>query len=174
MRKHLTAGRVACYLLLLTAACTLAFGATNSRFYAQVTGAGTANVAAAALNSDLDVSKNLEGMAPGETRTVALQVSNQEAGGTVSEVTQRYAITIETTGNLPLVYELSTSDPPADHALIRDGSSLVWTGGVLPHSTPTTHTYLLTVTWPAADGAAALRDEIDRVAVVVDAEQLVE
>ncbi len=174
MKRHLTAGRVVCYMLVLTAACTLVLGATYSRFSSQATGTGTANIAAAALNSTMDVSEALEGMAPGDSCTIAFRVSNEEESGTVSEVTQSYTIAIETTGNLPLTYTLSTGDTPKDHhALTQNNGSLVWTGGLLPHSTPTTHTYTLTVSWPDEEADPSLTDEIDLVSVTVEARQVI-
>lgn len=174
MKRHLTAGRVVCYMLVLTAACTLVLGATYSRFSSQATGTGTANIAAAALNSNMDVSEALEGMAPGESRTITFQVGNRENSGTVSEVTQSYTIAVETTGNLPLVYTLSTEDTPnADHALTHSSGSLVWTGGLLPHSTPTIHIYTLTVSWPDGESDPSLTDEIDLVSVTVEAKQVI-
>lgn len=174
MRKHLTVGRIACYLLLLAAACALVFGTSYARFSSEAMGSGTASVAAAALNSRMDMSDRLEGIAPGETRTIAFQVTNQKEDGTISEVTQSYTITIETTGNLPLTYALSTGDTPdTDHALTNKRDALMWEGGILPHSVPATHTYMLSVSWPTGSASPYLADEIDLVAVTIDAQQVV-
>ena len=101
MKKHLAAGRIICYLLFLTVVCTLVFRAAYSRFYSQAAGAGTANIAEVALNSQIDLSDKVNGMVPGDTRDIVIQVSNQK-DGVISEVTQSYTITVETTGNLPL------------------------------------------------------------------------
>ncbi len=175
MKKHLTTGRIVCYLLFLTLVCTLLFGATYSRYGSQVTGAGIADIAAVSLNSTVDLSPKLSGMVPGETRNIMIQVSNQKESGAISEVTQGYTITIDTTGNLPLTYTLDTTDTPnIDHALTPSEDSLVWTGGVLPHTQKTTHTYTLGVTWPKAQNDPRYANNVDAVRFVVDSQQKID
>lgn len=171
MKKHLATGRIVCYLLFLTVVCTLVFGASFSRFASQATGTGTANVAEVALNSQVDLSEKLKGMVPGDIRAIEIQVSNRKDGA-VSEVTQSYTVSIETTGNLPLTYSLATKDTPTTgHALDQSGNPLVWTGGLLPHTEPTTHTYILTVSWPSGNAAPTLTNEIDFITITVDSKQ---
>ena len=171
MKKHLVPGRIICYLLFLTVVCTLVFGASYSRFASQATGTGTANIAEVALNSQIDLSEKLKGMVPGDTRAIEIQVSNRKDGA-ISEVAQSYTVSIETTGNLPLAYSLSTKDTPTTgHALVQGGNPLVWTGGLLPHTDPTTHTYILTVSWPSGNAAPALTNESDLVTITVDSKQ---
>lgn len=175
-KKYLTAGRVAFYLLLLTVACTLVLGVTYSRFSSQINGAATAETASVALDSRIDLSETLKGMAPGEFREVALAVTNQK-DSQISEVAQNYTVTIKTTGNLPLTYTLTpmTEEPGQQYATQQtqpEKGRTIWSGGVLPYSeTATEHTYTLRVEWPVGQKNEALADEIDLVTLVVDAQQ---
>ena len=92
---------------------------------------------------------------------------------------QKYSLTVETTGNLPLQYEISegistSADkgaviPPAK--LTFENGKAVADGGVLPHTEEVSHTYTLKVTWPKAEDGASYTDEIDLVTLTINAEQ---
>ena len=93
----------------------------------------------------------------------------------VSEVTQEYSVTVTTTGNLPLVFELAPSKTGAEggtYAETPSGTSptFTWKGGSLPYGVRTTHTYTLMVTLPSGQ-AAGYADEIDLVTLTIDAQQ---
>lgn len=174
MSKHLTTGRVVRYLLLLTVACAVVLGVTFARYVTVVQGQGSGDVAAVALgltgDSTADLTSQLQGMKPGESRTVNFAVTNTVDKMT-SEVAQNYSVSIVTTGNLPLKFELTAIAPGADKGEVAMGSGLTWTGGELPYGSDVSHSYTLKVTWPSAKVDSALAYEIDRVILKVDAQQ---
>lgn len=202
MKKHLTAGRILRYLLCLGIACTFVGGVTYARYISEVSGSATAVVAAVAMNvtgngegssSELDLTKELGGMRPGDNKTLVFAVTNQ-MGGAVSEVALEYSITIHTTGNLPLIYDIKKSTVEKSDAgeteLLDSGSGDIgtyvnpndrnkngdtewlWSGGSLPYMQGgVTHTYQLTVEWPGSKKEENLADEIDWVTLTVDAKQ---
>lgn len=181
MKKHVSAGRIARYALFLGAACLLVAGVTFARYYQEVQGQGTGSVAAVALDlatgsgGAVDVTSQLRGMKPGDVRTVDFVVSNKKDGMT-SEVAQSYSVSVETTGNLPLTFELASKGGSGADKYVTTpgattGSGATWTGGVLPVGAAT-HTYKLTVTWPLNSANPALADEIDRVVLKIDAQQV--
>lgn len=185
MKNHLTKQRIIAYTIYFVLACALVSGVTYARYQTEVTGTGTASVAAVAMNSEIDLTNQLKDLVPGGTKTITFAVNNFDGSDSkkVSEVSQEYSITINTTGNLPLQYELSgelsgTGEGAGTVVTKQAGggssldSSLVWTGGELPHSTKTAHTYTLTVDWPADKNDSAYADEIDLVTLTVDAKQV--
>lgn len=177
MKKHLTKRRIVLYMVYLALACTLVSGVTYARYRTEVTGTGTANIAAVAMNSNIDLTKELQGLTPGGEKTIDFKVTNYDSAdsGKVSEVSQEYSITINTTGNLPLEYVLSSTGGGAGTVVTKpvgSSSSLEWTGGELPHSAKTEHSYTLTVTWPEDKNDSAYADEIDSVTLTVDAKQV--
>lgn len=181
MRKHLTKSRIIFYLFYLSLACTLVMGVTYARFSSQVTGTAAARTAAVALGSSLDLSGHLKGLKPGDTKELTFDVTNFSGTGTgsdklVSEVAQEYSITIYTTGNLPLKYEIiySNSSTAADvgsYVTPSEGDSNIWTGGFLPTGAEAAHRYTLKVTWPEAENNYVYSDEIDLVTLKVEAYQ---
>ena len=177
MKRHLTPGRIAGYLLYLSVACTLVCGVTFARYSTVVTGAGAARVAAVEMNMNttLDLSGQLQGLAPGGEKTVSFEVTNFQ-GDLVSDVDQAYSITVATTGNLPLSFALSHEDAAGAQGSYAKSAPLtappfVWEGGALPHAGAVTHTYVLTVSWPGDQAAGRYADEIDLVTLRVDAKQ---
>lgn len=175
MSKHLTTGRVVRYLLLLTIACAVVLGVTFARYATVVQGQGSGDVAAVALGltgdgGSVDLTKQLQGMKPGESRTVNFAVTNT-VDKTTSEVAQNYSVSIETTRNLPLKFELTAIAPGADKGEVATGSGSPWLGGELPYGSDVKHDYTLTVTWPENASDSALAYEIDRVVLKIDAQQ---
>ena len=96
MKKQLTFGRIVSYLLYLSLVCTLIFGVTYARYSTVVTGGASAQTAAVALGSSLDLTEDLKGMTPGDAKPIFFSVSNKK-DSTVSEVAQEYTITLLTT-----------------------------------------------------------------------------
>lgn len=142
---------------------------TLSRYMSTVSGTGAVSVASVALDGSIPI--DVKNMVPGEGRTVTFSVTN-EKDGQISDVAQSYTVTVSTTGNLPLHFTLSAAaSPSTGYALTRIGQTDVWTGGALPHTTDTTHTYTLTVTWPANETDPKYAREVDAVTLTVDAQQ---
>lgn len=174
MKKQLTIGRIACYLLCLTLVCTALIGVSYARYTSSVNGSATAATAAVAgkmTNAAIDVS----GMKPGDTKTVDFTVVNF-SGEKTSEVAQEYTITIKTAGNLPLAFSLSPGAGIENSAGALRGTGGVWQSdspGLLPAAAATTHAYTLTVVWPENETSPRYADEIDTVTLVIDAQQVV-
>lgn len=180
MKKHLTTWRVVCYLLYFLGVCTLVLGVTNARYSTVVSGTGTASVAAVELELDTkqDLSVNLVGMKPGDSREIPFTVKNSK-DSKVSEVTQEYSVIVETTGNLPLEYTLTVSSSDNKAYYVAEGPSVgndsnhrEWTGGKFLHSTDSTHNYTLKVKWPEGEASEIYKKEIDLVTLTVDAKQV--
>ena len=183
MKKHLTAGRIALYLLYLGLTTSLIVSVTYSRYAQEIKGQGVAQVAAVALDltddngAQLDLTEKLKGLHPGEQKELVFAVTNKE-GDTVSEVAQEYAITISTTGNLPLTYTLAPNNTDTSEGTYVTGSTFLagtspcWTGGRLPYSQDgVTHTYTLTIHWPESENITWYMNEIDAVSLTVNAKQ---
>lgn len=188
MKKHLTVWRIVCYLFYFLGVCTLVLGVTNARYITTVSGTGTASVAAVALDTTelsgidekkvIDLTNTIKGLYPGQSQTITFQVKNFK-DLVVSEVTQEYSVIVETTGNLPLTYELSAGDAKnigtyaTTSSTVPESNPTVWqwTGGSLPHSQECTHSYTLTVKWNIGKNDAAFSDEIDLVTLTIDAKQ---
>lgn len=177
MKKRLTKSRVISYLLLLTAASLLIFSVTRANFKSQAGANAVAEVAAWGSDSDT-IHIDVDGLEPGGTKEYKFSVTNKK-GGNVSEVSQKYSITVETTGNLPLQYKISqdSGDSSAGGTKIQDGEltltggRVTLEGGSMPHSSETKHTYKLTVYWSSDQNEAAYADEIDMVAITVNSKQ---
>ena len=172
MKKQMTARRIIVYLCCLSIVGLFAVGGTYARYTQDVQGQATGSVAAVALGGTLDLTSKLEGMRPGDSKTIGFTVSNKN-DATVSEVVLNYSVSVETTGNLPLAYTLAPkSGGEAGTYVESNASGRKWTGGALSlGDSDVTHTYLLTVTWPADKADESLADEIDLVTLTVDAQQ---
>lgn len=175
MKKQLTFGRIVSYLLYLSLVCTLIFGVTYARYSTEVTGGASAQTAAVALDSSLNLSSSLEGMKPGITSKINFTVSNQK-DKVVSEVAQEYTVTLLTTGNLPLEFTLAsapgTADSGGSYALSKAAGNYIWSGGLFPPGKEETHKYTLTVIWPIGENDAKLMNEIDAISLRIDAYQV--
>lgn len=180
MIRHLTKKRIISYLFYIALAGSLVMGVSYARYQFEITGEGTAGIAAVAMDTTLDLTSRLGDLAPGGRVEIEFAVTNAKENA-VSQVTQEYSITISTTGNLPLEYKLTPVSPTSDgnYVVIADGSSGTdkkWTGGSLPLSAGDpagiTHHYKLTVQWPEDEKSTSYLDEIDLVTLTVDASQV--
>lgn len=174
MKKQLTFGRIVSYLLYLSLVCTLIFGVTYARYSTEVTGGTSAQTAAVALDSSLDLTEDLKGMTPGDAKPIFFSVSNKK-DSTVSEVAQEYTITLLTTGNLPLKFSIAPSDNIANeqkYATVEDEQNKFWSGGLFPAGKEETHKYTLTVTWPQDANDTKFMNEIDAISLCIDAHQV--
>lgn len=178
MKKHMTKTRILSYLLLLTLASLLLVSVSYSRYTSNVSGTAAASVAVWSSQTSVPTSIDISGLTPGATKTYDFSITNTK-DNRVSEVSQEYSVTVETTGNLPLTFALSPQDniPSSVGTVIPEqnltiGSEKVTaSGGTLPHSVTETHTYRLTVTWPPDANLTVYKDEIDLVTLTVDAHQ---
>ena len=176
MKKQLTAGRIAGHLLCLSMICTAVFGVSYARYTSSVNGSATTTVAAVAMDGKItSTSVDVKDIKPGDTKTVEFAVVNFSDGKT-SEVAQDYTVTVKTAGNLPFTFTITksgTENPAGRFAEELKDTDGVWeaTGGLLPAATKTTHSYTLTITWPAGQTASNYTDEIDTVTLIVDGKQ---
>ncbi|RGY96823.1 hypothetical protein [Clostridium sp. AM58-1XD] len=176
MKKHLTKTRMACYILLLGTFCLL-LPVTYARYAAQVKGEAAASIAAWGSDSS-DFTIDVSGLYPGKTQDYQFAVTNKK-GDRVSEVSQKYSITVDTTGNLPLKFQIDAGSGLPSGSLVNTGELAVTAGkartegGFLPHSSETVHNYVLKVSWPEGNdnNSSDYADEIDLVTVTVNAEQ---
>ncbi|NLW70209.1 MAG: hypothetical protein GX061_03920 [Eubacteriaceae bacterium] len=177
MRKHKKNGRpLGLWLVYALALTALVSTTTLSRYLAQVTGSGTATIAAVGMETP-SLTFGVGDLAPGGSATYSFNVTNFE-GTKTSEVTLEYTVTVETTGNLPLTFSLQCTgtgnkgtgigaDPPVTLTPGTASSSI----GTLPAGINTTHSYTLTATWPSASDAPKYADEADAIRVKVNAIQ---
>ncbi len=158
------------YAVLVTA---LVSTATLSRYMTSISATDSVTVASVAMESagiaSLDV--DLSDISLGTSKYFSFDVVNF-TDSRASEVTQDYYIEILTTGNLPITYTLTTVDEDtSSHALTSANGGLMWTGGVLEHSVDSTHSYTLTISWPAEEIDYSYMDEVDAVKIVVHSQQ---
>lgn len=176
MKKHLTKWRVLTYLLILSSASLLIIGPTYAKYVSEIDGKGSGSVAA--WGSDFTETNpiDLSQLKPGGKIDYMFNVTNVK-DGRISEVSQEYSIILNTTGNLPLTYKLTANTPSSSGSYVNNGELNVengictLTGGILPHTTSTTHAYTLTISWPADKNDASYADEIDLVTLTVNAQQ---
>lgn len=183
MKKQLSKIRIFGYLLLLAAASLGVVSVTYARYSAQAGGEGTVAVAAWGTDAVIQpLSIDVSGLTPGSKKEYTFQVTNTKDGKT-SQVAQEYTFIVETTENLPLVFNLSagTSNPAGVGTTIATENSLAFTngkaelsGGMLPHTESVTHEYTLSVSWPDEENSklADYADEIDMVTLTVKADQI--
>ncbi len=173
-KKH---SRLWVYLLYLGLVTSLILSVTLARYASTAGGTGTATVAAMAGGGEIlvqgqNIEMPLEGLLPGGEKTLEFQVVNY-TGDAISEVAMEYDIKVETTGNLPLTFTLTTTETANGinaGTILADGTPL--TGGLFPLTEEKqAHTYALTATWPPDKKDARYADEIDLVTVTVTARQ---
>ena len=64
----------------------LVFGITNARYYITGAGTGSAQAAAVAMNSTIDLTEKLSELKPGNTKTITFAVNNYKEAGKISEM----------------------------------------------------------------------------------------
>ncbi|WP_343210716.1 hypothetical protein [Anaerolentibacter hominis] len=163
------------YLVYLVLVTSVLISVTLSRYATRMTGTGTALVASMA--SDLEPSSfqfTIGPLKPGDTSIYSFLINNYE-GDRVSEVSQIYSISLETTGNLPLTFEI-TGEPlvqPEEWNKLAeaDPGQNSMSGGRLPHTQKVSHSYEIKITWPSSLSDPVYQDEIDLITVTVAASQ---
>ncbi len=165
------------WLALAVLVTSLAVSGTMARYSSRFGAQVSMQVAAFAGGGEVNFDVALEGMAPGDTRTVQFKVRNYE-GEQGCDAQMAYEIQVETTGNLPLTFSLLGEDPgdsSANSALVGAlDSSLKAVGGKLPVTSlegKREHSYQLSVYWPSGETDVDYSHEIDMVSVTVAAIQ---
>ena len=115
---------------------------------------------------ELDLSQ----MVPGDQYKYDLVFCNYNEE-VVSEVQMEYAITLKTTGNLPLAYTISPLEDSQDLFLQTSTNIYYWYDGVMKASEKTIQKYTLTVSWDKSKNNPYYADEIDLVEVSLTASQ---
>ena len=183
MKRQRSKSRIIGYLLLLAVGSLGVMSATYARYLFQADGEGTVAVAVWGTDATITpLSVDVSDLVPGKEKAYTFQVTNTRDGKT-SQVAQEYSFVVETTGNLPLVFDIlaGLSSPAGSGTTITeqrlhfstDGKAEL-TGGSLPHTTSVTHTYTMKVSWPDDAGSkrAEYADEIDLVTLTVKADQI--
>jgi len=173
--------RLLLYLILAVAVTSLVTTNTLARYSSTFGVNASAGVAAFAGGGTMDFDVPLDNMTPGSTRTMQFTVQNYDEKQDC-EVRLDYEIQVETTGNLPLSFQLlgkkGADDNSADSVLAGPlDSTLKAAGGKLPIAAAgdaeagtngrKQHIYELSVTWPAGKTDEDYSREIDMVTVTV-------
>ncbi len=109
---------------------------------------------------------------PGDSTSCVFTVTNRDTNG-ICEVTQDYTINVETAGNLPLTYRLSRNDNPAiGYAATTNPALYSHEEMTLPCGDETSHTYTLTIEWPADEKAEAYANGVASVKLRIRSEQV--
>ncbi len=158
--------RIAALLLCLTVFTVYLMSGMVAKFSTAASGSDSGRVARYSFDVSKDDSTaftvDLSGLnVPSASETVLFKVTDGNC-----EVPQKYTVTVEDMGNLPLTYDL-----------VKDGTSVLSTKGTTAEftftaGTPETHNYSLTVTWNGTQADHTLSSEIDFVIVTVKAEQI--
>lgn len=162
------------YLALAVLATSLAATGTLAKYSSLFSAETTVQTAAFAGGGTVDFGVALEGMVPGGTKTVQFTVQNYDEKQDC-DVQLNYEIQVETTGNLPLSFQLlgkkEAGDSSADSTLAGPlDSGLKAAGGKLPIASGggrKQHTYELSMTWPEGETDEDYSKEIDMVTVTV-------
>ncbi len=170
------------YLLLVSVA---ALGVSFSRFSATLTNSGAENT----TPPDIEFSDwvmghqaqgvSLENMKPGTVKTIDIWVSNWKNNGggeKISAYDQSFNLELETTGNLPLAFNLKEVDNEGNlvgtlgfsriDSYHYQSESRTFTAGDRQ-----TRNFILTATWPSGAKGEQYRHEIDYLVLKIKASQ---
>ena len=172
-RERILACAVAA-LLLVVLLTSHAVSGVFAKYSTAASASDTARVALFGHSESIDLSNWVANLKPGDSREIALRVSNANSGGETSEVAQAYDIEVETAGNLPLAYTLMRDGVPigsfgekssAAHAFASDAMAFA-------PGNPETHTYALVVNWPAEENSVKYADVPDYAQVRINVRQV--
>lgn len=166
--------RLLCYLALAVLVTSLAATGTLAKYSSLFSADASMEVAAFAGGGTINFDVDLENISPGSTKTVQFTVQNYDAEQ-ACEVALNYEIQVETTGNLPLSFQLlgkrEAGDTSADSVLAGSlDDTLKAAGGKLPIASEggrKQHTYELSMTWSQGETDEDYSKEIDMVTVTV-------
>lgn len=181
-RRECVVATAACVLLGAVLATSHAVGGALAKYTAAGASSDEARVALFGHNESITIA-GLPAK-PGDQATTTLAVSNKSANGQVSEVAQEYQIEVETAGNLPLEFTLTDSagtpyQPVQDikAAGTTTFNTITYAGASddgwsFSPGTAETHTYTLTVTWPADEKKPDYANIPDFVQVNINVSQI--
>lgn len=169
------------YLFIISLVVT---GVSFSRFATTITNTGAENTSAPGPGPgtpDINFSTwaldyeaatfYFNDMAPGDTETIAIWVSNKNSSGTVSGYNQNVTLELKTTANLPLTFSLQSlgGDPvvlnhPDNYRYVSEIQS--FTAGL-----DEIKSYILTVSWPGGSNQYKYKNEIDYIELKLTAVQ---
>lgn len=160
-----------CGILICQAAGTAAW----SQYRKQESGIGEAAIARLVTGTDFSITAGTLPKKPGDTTEVRFAVTNYE-GNHVSETMLQYTAEPRTEGNLPLTFYLRR-DGAADAKWIPEGlmtGNTASSPGILEPGRKSTHSYILTISWPLESGAGDYQyaDEVDYVQIRIHARQV--
>ena len=172
-RKLLHTAIIICVAVL----CLTSVGITSAKYISQSHGNDSASVACFSPSliseNNIDISDIKK---PGDSTEKTFKVQNF-SGGSVSEVTMTYTITLKTTGNLPLTFTLLDGEETVLETWDCDGisgkqeykyeSPTVFSPGVAQ-----THNYKIRAQWQSDRNAARFSGMTDAVYVSVKWEQV--
>ena len=162
---------------------------TLSRFNSSGSGNDSATVASIVTEQkEIKLKISNESLKPGKVVEYKFGITNTKTENDdiyISEVSQSYDIMLETTGNLPLKYQLikdvdasgtngTLAEGATEEKAITDANKKVQINtesGILPHSVEEEHYYILKVTWPSDKTHHKYATEIDAITIEFVAEQ---
>lgn len=172
--------RLLLYLVLVALSTSLAATGTMAKFHSKLGIDLAVQAAGFAGGGTVNFDAAFDNMTPGGRKDMEFTVQNYE-GEQNSEVQLEYEIQVETTGNLPLVFELSgrkdSGDNSSNSVLVGSlDQNLKAVGGMLPPVEEggvnrTQHTYTLSVSWKEDETDGDYSHEIDMVSVTVTTKQ---
>ena len=174
MRRERILACVVAVLLLAVLLTSHVVSGVFAKYSTAASASDTARVTLFGRSESIDLSNWVANLKPGDSREIALQVSNADSGGGISEVAQEYDIEVETAGNLPLTYTLMRNGvsigsfgekSSAVHAFAS--SNMVFAPG-----NPETHAYTLVANWPAEENGAKYADVPDYAQVRINVRQI--
>lgn len=179
--KKKSKNRLIKYLVYLLVVTMLMTSSTLAKYAGEAKASANATVALFAVGTSSQLQIYIDDtLQPGSVVESEFYVQNYDEG-VRSETAISYEVQIETTGNLPLKFELSGSKEANDsdaNSVLAGGldEELRAVGGELPvaadESEQRRHTYTLKITWPASETSMDYSYERDLITVKVDAAQV--
>jgi len=165
------------YLIYLCLISLIITGISFSRFSTVIQNTGPENTAIPAvvfstwiMNQQVSTI-NIEGIKPGDSKTITISVNNQDGNGNASSYNQSVTLELETTGNLPLQYSLTKDGTPVSLSH-PDSYQYVSAAQEFTANMAETKSYILTISWPASSNSYTYKDEIDYLQLRLRAVQL--
>ncbi len=150
----------------------------DARYISGSLGSDEAKVATVVMNSNLENNLNitLTDIEPGDIRYYDFSVVNYN-GDIISEVKQDYTITVKTTNNLPLAFELVlVEDKGFKYAsdFVFGNPNYIASNGVLGNEIKEDHDYQLKISYDISKANINYINEIDVVTLVIDSVQKID
>ncbi len=165
MKKNKTGKKILLGILLIL--LTIGIG-TWARYYSTIEGDGSATVAFYDSGVEMVDFPSLP-TKPGEETQVRINIKNYGKDNKASEVKVKCWVEMETAGNLPFVFEVTTPSIPVSQTLQPNEKSRddIFTLNKLTQSTP----YTIKAIWPEDKNDAKYAGLVDYVKIKVHVEQ---